>query len=221
MADQPAQPPSAERAGLGGGMNPGTPQGLVGVDVADARHQPLVHQRRLDGRSPAAELTGEQRRQVRVQSVGAEATQSGVAGGSPRGKPDDRSETAWVDQRHHGPPDQLDLQVRVGRGRGSPVPEAEPAGHAEVDRQRAALGDREQQPFAVPGGLEETAPGQSLAQLGWTDRPPQPHLCGADHGHRPTGKAAGQSAANGLDLGKLRHTAQYDAVWKRSGTLDE
>ena len=199
--------------GLAERRDPGPPQGLADVDVAEARDDALVEEDRLHRREAAGHAGGEGGGGEGVaEGLGAEAGEQRVGVEHGRRHEVDQAEAAGVVEGEAGAVVEVEDDVVVLFGRRVRVVEdadrgagdEDAAGHAEVDDQRLAavevgeeiLGAAAQRgdPGAGEAGGEPRR--ERAAEVGAAD-------VGVDD------DAAGQdgleAAADGLDLGKLGH----------------
>ncbi|BDZ56129.1 hypothetical protein GCM10025870_32020 [Agromyces marinus] len=230
---QLAHPPSAEaRRGLLA-VHAHGPQGFVGVDVADARHNALVEEHALDAGRPAGERRGErvvvERRVERVArdvrhlrgdaarppagDVGRVAGDPAV-GGRHEAIDRHRAEDALVDEvdpelamlgvLEVQPDPRMAVVARVVARAQQQLP-----AHAEVADQCGASGQRHPQELAAPHrGLDALAGQQRLEIAGCRvvplQRPGVEHLDPGDVRARDRRR---EPRTDDLDLGKLGHVS--------------
>ena len=144
LVRRPQGPRGAQR------VQPRAPQGLVGVDVADAGDERLVDEQRLEPRPAAADAGPElAQREPRVQRLRPDAVERVVVRAVQPDPPEladvAEPELAAVVERQREP------LVRVGRQRRGHHEQL--AGHLEVDGQEGAAGEVEDQLLAAPPDL--------------------------------------------------------------------
>ena len=138
-----------ERVGRPGVVQPSLPQGLVGVDVADAGDQRLVEQRPLDVGTPAAQclddgigvVRGLERVRCDMTQLGRQVRTAVADRHAAEGPLVDEPQLTAVDEAE--PDAQVEL-VRRGGGL-----HQELAGHAEVGQQRVLVVERQPQELAA------------------------------------------------------------------------
>ena len=200
-----------QRLGRAGPVQLRPPEGLVGVDVADAADHGLVEQRALEAGVPPAD-GGDERLVVERPGPpgrGRCARASRAARHRPaRRRPPGRRTCAG---RRSGAGARRRPRRRSGSGPGGaarpgrPARPAELTAHPEVTDEGIAGVQREPQVLPAPGGGVEAAPASSAAKSSapgsWRRTAggagPRPRPAAADH-------AAFETAADGLDLGEFR-----------------
>src|SRR4051812_16700479 len=213
-----------------GAVHPGPPQGFVGGDVADPRHERLVEQRPLELGVPAPQPGGEEQVvEVRVDRVTGDVRDLrrhelvGAVGGRDELVEEDSPERPLVDETQFaaavGEPD-ADVQVLLVRGVGRA--DEQLTAHAEVGDEGlapAALrsGQREPEVLAAPGrGLDREAGEAGGEVIPAADVPTDgAGVTDLHGGGRTAGDPALQAVAHGLDLRQLRHGSGQP--WEAAG----
>ena len=185
-------------------MQPGDPQRLVRVDVADPGHQLLVQQRPLDpgalGPQPG---DGGGQVELGVERVPADVRDL-VGQLGPARRERQPAEHALVDEPQLGiAVGEAEQHPGVGHQRGVGIVQSELAAHPEVGQDGVPVGQRQPEVLAAAAGL-----GKGLAdQLGGevigpeqvaADRAGMQDL---DRGDLAAGYSRGQTATDDLDLG--------------------
>ena len=188
------------------------PQRLVGVDVADPRHQGLVEQRALETGAPAAQRPRPPPRR-RTPGPSGRARCAPRARAGPRGPSTSVTvrppKVRWSTKRSSGPPSSKRTRMRrcfsSGRSAGwtsiwplmprcaSSAASASPSSiHRYLPRRRTAFRRRS---FSRSTQLRGAA-GLAAHRAGMED---------LDVAHPPTGQVVGETPPDDLDLGELRH----------------
>ena len=204
----------SQRPGRPERMEPGRPQRLVGVDVADAGDERLVEQERLEPArplaQPAPEVAHRERRVERLRTERREdraATDLGhqLAGHRVAAVEADLPELADVAEADLAAVGQLEDQphVRVlGRlGRD----DEQLAGHLQVDRQGRVAGQVDDDLLGAPPDGLDPSPGDGLGERLGRVRPQGPRPRDARADDRRAQDARSQVARDRLDLGKFGH----------------
>ena len=200
---------SAGRRDAGGAqrVQAGPPQRLVGVDVADAGDERLVHEQRLQAGTPPADALAElAQREARVERLRPDAVERVVVGAveaDPAELADvAEAQLAAVVERQRQP------LVRVSRQRGGDHEQL--AGHLEVDRQEGAPGQVDDELLAAPPDRLDPATRDARREPCRVLVPQRPLPADARAGdHGPGGvvgeQVSAQVARDRLDLGQLGH----------------
>ncbi len=229
----------AHRAGGRERVQVGAEERLVGVDVADPRDLGLVEQKRLQRCPPAGrELEQQLRRQVAAQrldpepggEVGVELglrQDDGVAKAPWVGEPELRAViehqpgaqvagvgVRLVQARAAEPVARHQVADRVRSGR----PQQQVAGHPQMHDQRDAVVEHDDQVLAAPPDRRDPPALQRPLDRGRQLRP-RPALV-EDLGalDRPPDGLGLELAADGFDLGELRHPSMIAAIHPRCGS---
>jgi len=149
VRDQRTIAGQADVAGRQGWMNAGSEQRLVGVDVADSHHNPVVHDKGLYGTTA---ITGATEQIVTAQCLGKRfRAVIGEQGMSERvvAGPYESTELADIVKPQADATGKTDISVIMTSGRYRLLEHAQKSAHAQVQDQ-AALITAEQQIFAAP-----------------------------------------------------------------------
>ena len=95
-----------------------------------------------------------------------------------------------------------EISVALGRGVGRQMAQA--AGHAQMDDQRGAVVQLDQQVFGAARHLAHAAASQALGQLG-VDWPAQARLAQHRAGEDAAGEQGGDAAPGGFHFWQFRH----------------
>ena len=221
-----------EAAGRAGRVDAGVMQGLVGVDVADSRHDTLVQQHGLHrGPGMAGEALAQCRsREPLAKRFGPEPAKERVGGARLRaGQPDPAEppgvvvvQAGGLVELEDGPGGRIRHRLQHAGSRVAPGDHGclrhgddELAGHLRVDEQAAGVIERQDQDFAAAAGPADPVPSDAVAG---DLRRPSHHLGVEDlHGHdAPAREDGGQPAAQRFHLGQLRHRLR--AVHESAGS---
>lgn len=177
-AEKVGEAGAAEAGGEGKGMNAGSEEGFVGIDIAHAAQKALVEQEGLDAGAPGLG-EGDKGGFAELERVG---TALGVIAGTK-----DLSELADVVKAQGSV-----AQMKAGAGEFTlAFIEPQLAGHAEVDEEHTAVEIEDDELAVAAYGLDDAA--YSLDGRGAFD---------AKDGL--TGEYRGEAADNGLDFRQLR-----------------
>jgi hypothetical protein len=197
-------------------MKSGLEQDLVGVDVADAGKQSLVHEHRLESTSTVskqlAELGLADCQRVRPElSIGDEPV--GIVDES------DAAQPTLVDQGKRSSVPEVQDESGVLRQRVRVSRRREVAGHSEVLDQPGAVDLREQM-LAVPTGRRELTPAKDPPQPVPLHAVEQARIAYLDATDLPVQAGVSESATERLDVWELRQGAHpaTDATTSRSLT---
>src|SRR3954451_5064552 len=207
-------------------MDARVPERLVGVDVADAGHDALVQEARLDRRRPAAQVGPEARRRPLGRERLGPGPQPQVLVHLARLHQPHRPEAPLVAVEQRCAVVELEDRADVGQGRIGAAGRAvmEPAGHAQVGDERATGLELEQQVLPPPADLGEALAVELHGHLARVDGGRQPAVADVGAHHATAPEPRNQAAANGLDLGQLRHrrslerttrAARANTRWRR------
>ena len=187
-------------------MEPGVPERLVDVDVPEPGQRPLVEQRGLQrGAATFQPLAQALRREGCDERLLAEA------------RAEVRLELARLEQQPGAEAPDIavgDLAAVVERQQRAPVWVAcericpQRAGHAEVDQQRAARRETDDQVLAAAIDVLDTLADQLRRDEERVLGPGQADVADLDVLEPPALERRRDRAPNGLDLGKLRHAAR-------------
>ena len=192
-------------------VHPGRPQRLVGVDVADPRHQLLVQQRPLDAGALAPRSRATASARSNSGSNGSRPMWATSAGSSaPPGESDSPPNMRWSTKRSPGPPSAKSNSTRVLGANGASasssrnwplIPRWASTASPSVSGSQRYLPRRRGSAKVRPTSCARSRRPRQVA----ADRPGMQHLALRD---LPAGDAGGQTAADDLDLGKLRHAPE-------------
>ena len=183
-------------------MEPSVPERLVGVDVPHACDDALVEQHRLERRTPPREALDEEASgEGRAERLGAE-TRTEVLLELGRWKHVPGAEAANVTVRDARAVVEVDDGTLV---RGGLLGKA--AGHAQVDDEREAALEADEEVLAAPLDGRDALSGQLRLHLGRLERHRQPRVVDADARERAPEQARLEPRAVRLHLGQLRHRA--------------
>ena len=194
--------PTGTTGGAGGAHASGK-QRLVGVNIAHPHHHMVIHQHGFDWRG-FAPAGGKQHlavkiirqglrpqfHQERMQFNRAQAVQDGAKAARVA-----VAQTVLAQQQIH-------MVVALGRGVGRQMAQA--AGHAQMDDQRGAVVQLDQQVFGAARHLAHAAASQALGQLG-VDWPAQARLAQHRAGEDAAGEQGGDAAPGGFHFWQFRH----------------
>ena len=126
------------------GMNAGTEEGLISVDVSQAGNHVAVHKNMLDSRAPR---TGDAMEPCAVeiwrQGLGTDACQQGMPQGI-TALPQHEPEAAWVTETDDRSIFQYEVEMVMGRWWRSRVHDPQAPRHAKVQNQRPAAAIKEE-----------------------------------------------------------------------------
>ncbi len=204
-----------ERAGPAQRVEPGAPERLVRVDVADPGDEGLVEQERLESPAAAAKPPPEgPQREGGVERLGSVPgeqraavlrVQDRAASRVPRPEPYP-AELADVAEAELAAVVQREAQVDVPVGRGAGRHHEELAGHLEVDRQRGTARQVHDDQLRAPADRVDAAPGHGAGERGDRGvRGDRARPVARGTGDRGAHDEPPQVARDRLHLGKLGH----------------
>lgn len=205
--DQARQARGAKPAGRNARIDTSAPECLGGVDVSDARHDPLIEQRGLDSDAASVQRPAERPCvEGRIVRVGAEDGCCRAARTQRR-----RGQGTRVDQRYDDAVVEREREARVRR-KGSirttnvPVPV-----HAELDVQGGPIIEREVLVLAAALDRRDLPANKTCGDVGG-ERSPGGSVVRGDSRDSPSDDHRTQTPDRGFDFGELGHWGEYTTV---------
>ena len=186
-------------------VDAGTPERFRGVDVADADDQPSVHQEALDRPAPSAGQAGE-RRAVEALREGfdAEPAKMDVALDPIGLDHDGEAEAPRIAEAQPQTAVELEGEMLMGLGRPVGARHRQTAAHPEMDHQRLAALEIDEQVLRTPPQPLDPPAGHTGGESAG-DRHAQAPVAHLDGFDPPPDEMRLQAELQDLDFGQLRH----------------
>ena len=185
-------------------------QGFAGVDVSHADDEVGIHDGLFDGGLSASEPRGEGfGREVVAQGFGTEVAKQGVIFRTVVDELD-RAEAAWIVEAELATRFETDGEVIVLAEGGGRPGEAEAAGHAQMDEQRAGFGAEEEVLGAAAAGFDDVS-FQIVDVV--RDGPAESGIAHDDLCDAFVSQVGPDAAQRGFDLRELGHDANQVSPW--------
>ena len=204
---QAAAPPAAEPVGPAGGPDAGGKQNFRSVDVADSGNQFLVKQRRFDCRFSFLQALKQQLgRQQRIERVGSHGGKTGLTVDFCRRTGIDEAETAGIDKDQQPGRGFNDHVIVFFLRRGVAFDGFDPAAHAQVPNDAAAVVEINDDVFALAAVFFYFCPADGGFKAVRHNRT-QPPVADRDVDDFGLAGKLGNAVFNGFDFGQFGHNS--------------